>query len=428
MDHKSKKLRKWDEKALKTAQILPMNKRGLGYLAVAVVLFLLLLAGYIVSGIFRGLETPIETMTAVEYESGTGYYASGYIVREETVLTSEQTITNLVLSEGQMAALGQPVAMGYASQEAQQRQQEISRLTDELVQLQYAAGTSAAVYDQASMDAKIRDELVSVAVLLGKGRIADVRDAAPELKGLILRRGMDENGLQAIEAEISAVEAEIASLRSQLGGSVATIRAAKAGYFSGTTDGFESVLTPKNMTAMSVSDVANLEAGAKTAGAIGKIISGDTWYYLAAVPMEHLKGLSVGQTVTVTFAQALSGSISMDVFAVGQEENGKAVLILECSHYLQDMTLARQQSADIAFTSLRGLRLPKEAVHVKEDGSVGVYVLESTRANWKPVEILLDNGETYLVALDKSSTQNLWPGDEVIVSGVEGLTDGKVVL
>jgi len=52
--------------------------------------------------------------------------------------------------------------------------------------------------------------------------------------------------------------------------------------------------------------------------------------------------------------------------------------------------------------------------------------VEGNAAAWKNVNILHDNGESYVVELDKSSTNNLWPGDEIIV-GARNLYDGKVV-
>ena len=61
-----------------------------------------------------------------------------------------------------------------------------------------------------------------------------------------------------------------------------------------------------------------------------------------------------------------------------------------------------------------------------EQTYVGVFVLEGSTAAWKNIEILYDNGESYVVVLDKSSTDNLWPGDEIIV-GARNLYDGKVV-
>ena len=88
--------------------------------------------------------------------------------------------------------------------------------------------------------------------------------------------------------------------------------------------------------------------------------------------------------------------------------------------------MLRQQSADVVFNSYSGLRVPKDAVRVDENGRTGVYILEGAVARWKTIEILHDNGESYVVTLDKSSTNNLWPGDEIIV-GAKDLYDGKVV-
>ena len=93
---------------------------------------------------------------------------------------------------------------------------------------------------------------------------------------------------------------------------------------------------------------------------------------------------------------------------------------------MQNVTMLRQQSADVVFASYSGLRVPKDAVRVNENGKIGVYILEGAVARWKPINILHDNGESYVAALDKSSTNNLWPGDEIIV-GAKDLYNGKVV-
>lgn len=415
------------EKLLALAKAIPFRKRGGSYMTIAVVMFAAVLAMYLLSGVFQGLEPEMQTVTALEYESSAGCYSVGYIVRSETVLTSASSITSLVLGEGQKAAVGQPVAMGYTSVDAQLKQLQIAKLEDELIQLQYATDSSAAIYDQAAMDAQIRESLMDIAQKLGKGRVEDARNKGTELKGLVLRREANEEDLAAIRTQITSLESEISQLRAQVSGGVKPITAPVSGYFSGTTDGFEAVLTPESITSLSVSQTERLTAGAQQAGAVGKIISGDVWYYLTIIPAEQLNGLKTGDCVTVSFSQELAGSILMTISHISQEENGNVVLALSADHYLQEMTLARQLSADIIFRTYSGLRVPKEAVRVREDGKAGVYILESAAVSWKSVEILHDNGETYIVKLDKTSTANLWPGDEVIVSGDNDLYDGKVV-
>ena len=179
-------------------------------------------------------------------------------------------------------------------------------------------------------------------------------------------------------------------------------------------------VTPSGLDALAAQRVSEDES------AVGKLITDNTWYYVTVVPADQLTGVKTGDTAPVTFASQFYESIPMTVERLGQEEQGGRLLVLSCDKYIQNATLLRQQSADIVFTTYAGLRVPKEAIRVNENGSVGVYVLEGSNAVWKSVNILHDNGETYVVELDKSSVNNLWPGDEIIVTGRD-LYDGKVV-
>ena len=99
--------------------------------------------------------------------------------------------------------------------------------------------------------------------------------------------------------------------------------------------------------------------------------------------------------------------------------------MLSCDRLLQDVTALRRQTADIVFSSYSGLHVPAQALYYS-DGSAGVYVLEGVRANWKPVNILYEYNNGYIVELDKSSTGNLWPEDQIILTS-EDIYDGKVM-
>ena len=99
--------------------------------------------------------------------------------------------------------------------------------------------------------------------------------------------------------------------------------------------------------------------------------------------------------------------------------------MLSCDEFTSDITALRQQSVNLIFNSYAGLRVPKEAVRMV-DGETGVYVLEGSSQKWKPITILGDTGDHYIVENDRSDTDHLWPGDEIIVSGTD-LEDGKVV-
>lgn len=404
--------------------MLPYRQRGRGVLSIAVVLFAAALVVWIGSGFFSGLDKPIRTVRAVEYTATTGYLCQGYVVRQETVLTAADAITSQLLAEGQKVAAGQAVAEGYTSLSAQEKQRQIAELEDKLEQLVFAGAEDTG--DHIAMDAEIAQRLRQNAALLNQGKLLQASETAAALKGLILRRYSSAEEITAIRVEADATRSRIAALRSELAGSVTEIHTASAGYFSGVTDGFETVLTPDSITALSVSQVDGLSALPVPSGAVGRIITGDRWYYLCTMPAENLGDAWVGDTATVKFSGEGGHTLGMEILHVSQEEDGRCALVLAAERYMQNVTALRQQQAEVIFESFTGLRVPKQAVRVDENGNVGVYIMESANAAWKKVEILYDNGESYVVVLDKTSTYNLWPGDEVIVSGAE-IYDGKVV-
>ena len=127
----------------------------------------------------------------------------------------------------------------------------------------------------------------------------------------------------------------------------------------------------------------------------------------------------------------------MQVERVDEPSGGVSLVVLSSTRSLADTSMLRKQTVDIIFDSVTGIRVPKKAVRteVTEDGEqvIGVYVLTAAQAEFKPVEILVDDGDYYLVEalLPDVPTDNqlktaLRAGDQVIVSS-DTLYDGKVM-
>lgn len=376
--------------------------------------------------VISSLYEPLTTVTAVEYEAGAGYYTTGFVVRDEAVIQSGYGITVLSAAEGEHVSAGASIATGYLTDGAQQRQSRIADLRSQLEQLNFAYQYSANAADQAALDGEIKTSLAAMSRYIGRRDMNSAADLSPELKGLVLRRSSDDTDPDALQLQIDALQQELDSLLSQAENDTKAVRVSAAGYFSGVVDGYETVLTPDKLDTLSVPDYQSLQPAAVADGAIGKLIHGDTWYYVTAVPADEARDVKAGDSVQVTFARDFYEKIDMRVERVGASEAGLRMLVLSCSRYMQNVTLLREQSADVIFASYPGLRVPKDAVRVDENGQPGVYVLESAVARWKPITILHDNGESYVVELDKTKTTNLWPGDEVIVNA-KNLYDGKVV-
>ena len=117
----------------------------------------------------------------------------------------------------------------------------------------------------------------------------------------------------------------------------------------------------------------------------------------------------------------------MKIERISPAENERCILVLSSEAYIQDAVSARTQTADLIFADRSGLRVPKTAIYVNEQGESGVYVLEGAEARWKGIEILYDNDDSFIVEMDKSSTKNLWPEDEIILTAGE-IFNGKVMV
>ena len=401
------------------------EKQGDRYTKIILWIFLAAVAAYFGYYIVTAVSQPLTTVAAIEYEAGTGSYTTGFVVRDEIVVSSGYSITNLIVSEGQRVAAGQTVATGYLTEDAQARQEEIQTLELQLEQLEYAVSYSADASDQARLDAEIQSRLLDLTRYIARGDMNSAADLSTGLKGLVLRRSTSADGDTAMQLAISALKEQLARLHTGDRDETMQVQAPHSGYFSGTVDGYESVLTVDMLEDLTLSRLDELTARETAVLAVGKIIRGDTWYYITDVPADQAEGVRKGDTVPVSFAGHFLEGLEMTVHRIGEAENGRCLLILSCDRYMQEVTLLRQQSADVIFTSYTGLRVPKNAIRVV-DQKPGVYVAEGKTAAWKQVEILYDNGESYVVALDKSSTDNLWPGDEIIVGG-KNLFDGKVI-
>jgi len=131
--------------------------------------------------------------------------------------------------------------------------------------------------------------------------------------------------------------------------------------------------------------------------------------------------------VQISFVYDLNQNLTMRIERISPSHGGRSILVLSSEDYIKDAIAMRSQSAQLIFADRTGLRVPKAAIYVNDEGETGVYVLVGAEARWKSVEVIYDLGENYIVRLDKTDTKNLWPEDEIILTSQE-LYNGKVIV
>jgi len=422
------------------------KQRNLGSTLLMTALFLGVGAYFAIQA-FHYLDDPLTVTLAYSYEVENTEDLTGFVVREERVMADEGGgLLRIQRAEGERVAAGGTVASVYADQASLDRQSEIDSLESRIEQLQYAQDLALAADTTRKLDAQIGQNILDYRRFLTSDRLYDAESIALELRALVLKRDYGTAGDGNIAAQLQELGAQLTALRSQAEGSVRRITAPEAGLYSAEVDGFEAVLTPSMLESLTPSALSSLTADPAAASRVGKLVLGDEWYYAAALPAGEAAALQerqtelqrTGGTLLLRFSKGVDRDLPVTLEPIGAQENGRVVAVFRGSMYLQELTLLRQQRAQIITGSTGGIRIPRECLraeraYLDEDGrtateeAVGIYCMVGREARFKPVEVVYSADSFVLVrpAAEKDALR-LRSGEKVVVSA-RGLYDGKVL-
>lgn len=415
------------------------NSLGTKLLMAAVTLGL---AAYFGFQAVRYFSDPLSTIPAYNYRVEEAVSVSGYVVRQEQVLPDQTGgVLQVRRAEGERVSVGGTVAAVYADQTSVDRQTEIEALNARIEQLQYAQEAEVGVEVAQKLDTQIRRNILDYRAALTAGHLGDAQKQGTQLRAQVLKRDYTNTDTTDLTLQIQELQAQVKDLKAQIAGAVQRVTAPVSGLYSAVVDGYETVLTPERILELTPSQLSAVKADSGTASGVGKLVLGDSWYYVAAMRTEEAQSLKEAGELTLRFAKGVERDLPVAVAHVGTEENDRCVVVLQGRTYLAELTLLRQQSAQIISGSVEGIRVPEEALRVvtttrtDEDGNttesqtIGVYCVVGVEARFKPVEILYSGENFVLVRADQPSdkeTLRLRPGDQVILSARD-LSDGKVV-
>ena len=381
---------------------------------------------YFAVQLYNYMSDPVSTTLVTEGQAEDTIALNGWLLRDEEVLPAQSGTLSRERQEGDRVGVGQVLATVYADDGALQTVSQIETLELQLQQLQFAL-TSYLDPDAAlKLDTSITGDILTLRQTLTGGDYTAADSDIAQLKAAVLKRDHPYTSQEEIETEIKAVEGQISSLKASLSGA-ATVTAKAAGTYSAVCDGYETVLTTAFLEDVTPGKLARLQpAGAESN--MGKLIYGDTWYYVVSLPEEQAAQLKALGTVTLRFAKGFDQNLRMQVADVSAAENGQAAVTLSCRKYLAQTTLLRHQAADVILRTYEGLRVPSNALRVSEEGVTGVYCLDGVTAAFRPVTVLYQGQGYALVrpADGAADTRTLRAGDEVIASA-GALHDGKVI-
>ena len=431
-----------------------------GTLITKIVMLILFLGVLLYLGIYaaKSLSDPFTTAMAYQDTLNDSVEITGMVVREEQALSGGADIMEVLPEEGVRVARGETVAILYQDSQALERRKQLQELTQKRSQLEYALNHGSSLGDAAKLEQQIIASILELRASTAGGDLSALESNALSLRTQVLQRefaySASGDSAAALTEAVQELDAEISALDSQVSGITTSIYAPRSGLFSAAADGLEAVLTPDALETMTAAEYRAIaaQAGGELSGAVGKLVTGDRWYFVAVVEPSTAGRLQAGDTILVGFSHDYTGTVDMRVERIGNEEADGCVLVLSSSRNLKDITLLRTQTVELIFKQYTGIHVSKQTLHMEtvtltdsETGAetrlqaLGVYTVVGQRAEFKPVEVVREGTDYYLVAPASDSDyfrilsaaeakrRILRAGDEIIVTASE-LYDGKVVL
>lgn len=350
----------------------------------------------------------------------------GYVVRDEETFSSPSGTLSHRRSEGARVGAGQVLATVYPDQAAMEKAQALDDMEQRMEQLQFALGAFLDPDAALKLDGDIAQDVIALRRETADGDYGTAAPLAATLKSAVMKRDTRFATREQVEQAIAALQNDINTARSGLS-AAQDVTAPYSGTYSGVCDGYETVLTPDWVATASV---ASLDAVSPTEqrGNVGKLIDGDTWYYVSAITDEEAAQLQKRTAVTLRFTKGMEQDVTMTVSRLGPDEDGRRLLVLQCDRLIAQTTALRHQAADLVLQRYEGLRIPANALRLREDGVSGVYCVVGAVARFKAVQVVYQGDGYALVrpAEDATGTGVLRLGDQVIATAGE-LFDGKVI-
>lgn len=418
-------------------------KQGNLFVNFAMVVLSLAVACYLGIYVLDSLNTPYSTAYAYAYAASDSIEAEGWLIREEQILDTYSGIVDLTREEGEKVGKGQTVALIHRDNHAVELQNELNLLEQEITLLDYALGQGDIGLSAAHLDETILQLVIDLRGSISAKDYSYLENQIIALKSQVLKRDYiyeQDLDISQLSQQRKMLAEQYSQLKSQVGTATNRVKASSSGTFSTLVDGYETILTPDILEKLTLAELKQLTARrAVPENSTGKLITSTRWYLAVDLEEKQAKRLKQGQTIDLTFAGYSEQDIPVRVDRIGENENGHCLVVLSTDRGLKETLLLRQQQVELIFERFHGLRIPKTSLHMSSQAEVnseggedtkepvlGVYAIVGGQAEFKPVEIISEGTDYYVVRPVSGSSRILRAGNEVIVRGT-GLFDGKLI-
>ena len=387
---------------------------------VSLLLFGALLA-YLGIYVVRSLTNNVRMAPAVYISLSENAVSSGIIVRQESLIKSNEKYLSIVSESGHVVSLGETIAVAYSGEDALKRAAEIKELELKKQYISSVLSGAQSAENLSDRDSSIKSAVTSLASSAVRHETENLSSASIALSSLVL----DNTEVNTTDVDLNLVSSQLETLKRNALQDTVAITADSSGLFSASPDGYEYI-SPEMLSSLDPDSLSKLEESPEeiTDDVRGKLVSAFEWYYAATISEKDAARLKVGGDATLDFGRYCSNLLKAKVISISAPKNEVCVIVLRCTEATSEMLFVRRATAEIVFDAHEGIRVPKEAV-LSDDKGPYVFTMTGFQAEKKYIDITWETDEYYLASISEDAA-GLRVGNDIILT-TKGLFDGKVM-
>ncbi|MBR2388345.1 MAG: hypothetical protein IKB02_06200 [Clostridia bacterium] len=366
-----------------------------------------------------------------------GVSISGYIFRDATPIYAKKYngAIEYLVKNGEKVAVSDELAVVYEEGDNSRSASLVSVIDENLELLRTTTDKKPSVSQITNLRASASSAYYSIMKQLASG--TDIAISADEKKLLVALNSIAT--LTDEDFDIKKTLGELTSLRESIlaaGGESENVRAEKSGYFYTGVDGFEGAFSgeaAKNLDREGFLELFDSQENYRKSydpSCVGKMSYDSKWYFAAEMKADEAERFCEGEGYSVEFTSGGHFEIEMTVARVLLDaDESRAVIVFE-SNVLPEGFNFRMQTAKIITDTVRGIYVPRSAMHRKGVQKV-VYILKGSVVQLRYVDVIYEGADYYLVReeveTEKGDDRVFLSSNELLIVRGEGLFDGRIL-
>ncbi|MBR3023370.1 MAG: hypothetical protein IKH71_02845 [Oscillospiraceae bacterium] len=413
-----------------------MNTRTAKLLLAILVLFLMLTVINVVVHIFKN-DYVTETAVAVSASNAVSFKGV-YIRDEQPIEYKGKGVISYAVDDGGRLSAGEIAAYVYNDEKQIRINEKIAEIDAEIAVLNKIQNPGTQEVDQpAYLAGLIENAYKNIIAYKEAGDLEKLRSEKEELVIYLSTMQYVTQEILNFSDKIASLKTERHNLESQQVDPIDAIPVPNSAYFVSYTDGYENILNfskAETLTASEIKSVTDIN-GAKKDSGIGKIINGYTWKIAGVIedPRDYFKD---GKKIKLYFPSSGNtiDAVIEKIRPAETDNQNEKIIIINCTDMSYDFVQHRVETIEIQDEEYKGIRIPREAIIVKEmeiekrnpetdaiemvkTGVRGVYIKQGEKVTFKLIDEIFQD-EDYIVSRVRPESKYVQLYDDTIVSGV----------